>query len=101
MAIGGWIIGSGIPAVKWILAGLQTVPITLFLGSVAFGLAAAVRGSSAAAGTAATLAVGGFILNGLVPLSDKLTPSRNGRCITGIPRAIRSRRVSFRAMPLF
>jgi ABC-2 type transport system permease protein len=53
---------------------LQTVPFTLFLGSVAFGLACAVRGSSTAVGTAATLAVGGFILNGLIPLSDKLTP---------------------------
>jgi ABC-2 type transport system permease protein len=74
MAIGGALIGSDVPAVKWILAGLQTVPFTLFLGSVAFGLAAAMRGSSAAVGTAATLAVGGFILNGLVPLSDKLTP---------------------------
>jgi ABC-2 type transport system permease protein len=74
MALGGWIIRSGIPAVQWILAGLQLVPITLFFGSVAFGLAAAVRGGSAAAGTAATLAVGGFILNGLVPLSDKLAP---------------------------
>jgi ABC-2 type transport system permease protein len=74
MAIGGALIGSDIPALKWILAGLQTVPFTLFLGSVAFGLAAAMRGSSPAAGTAATLAVGGFILNGLVPLSDKLSP---------------------------
>jgi len=74
MAIGGWIIGSGVPAGKWILAGLQTVPITLFLGSIAFGLACAVRGSSTAVGTAAMIAVGGFILNGLVPLSDKLNP---------------------------
>lgn len=74
IAIGGLLIGSDIPAVKWILAGLQTVPLTLFLGSVAFGLAAAFRGSSTAVGTAATLAVGGFILNGLVPLSDKLAP---------------------------
>jgi ABC-2 type transport system permease protein len=74
MAIGGALIGSGVSAGKWILAGLQTVPFTLFLGSVAFGLACAVRGSSIAVGTAATLGVGGFILNGLVPLSDKLTP---------------------------
>jgi hypothetical protein len=74
LAIGGTLIGSGIPAVKWILAGVQTVPLTLFLGSVAFSLAAAIRGSSTAVGTAATLAVAGFILNGLVPLSDKLTP---------------------------
>jgi ABC-2 type transport system permease protein len=74
MAIGGALIGSGVSAGKWILAGLQTVPFTLFLGSVAFGLACAVRGSSTAVGTAATLAVGGFILNGLIPLSDKLTP---------------------------
>jgi hypothetical protein len=74
MAIGGLAIGSDVPAAKWILAGLQAVPLTLFLGSVAFGLAAAVRGNSTAIGTSATLAVGGFILNGLVPLSDKLTP---------------------------
>jgi ABC-2 type transport system permease protein len=74
LAAGGLLIGSGVPAMKWILAGLQTVPFTLFLGSVAFGLAAAIRGSSAAIGAAATLAVGGFILNGLIPLSDKLTP---------------------------
>ena len=74
MALGGWIIGSDVPAVKWILAGLQTVPITLFFGSVAFGLAATIRGSSTAAGAAAALAVGGFIFNGLVPLSAKLAP---------------------------
>jgi ABC-2 type transport system permease protein len=74
MAIGGVVIGSDVSAGKWILAGLQTVPITLFFGSIAFGLACAVRGSSTAVGTAATLAVGGFILNGLVPLSDKLAP---------------------------
>jgi len=74
LAIGGALIRSDVPAVKWILAGLQTVPFTLFLGSVAFGLACAVRGNSTAVGTAATLAVAGFIFNGLVPLSDKLTP---------------------------
>lgn len=74
MVIGGWIIRSDVPAAKWMLAGIQTIPITLFFGSVAFGLACAFRGSATAMGTAATLAVGGFILNGLVPLSDKLTP---------------------------
>jgi ABC-2 type transport system permease protein len=74
MLIGGWIIQSDVPAANWMLAGIQTVPITLFFWSVAFGLACAVRGSATAMGTAATLAVGGFILNGLVPLSDKLAP---------------------------
>jgi ABC-2 type transport system permease protein len=74
MAVGGLLIGSDVPAGKWMLAGLQTVPITVFFGAVAFGLAAAVRGSSSAGATAATLAVGGFIFNGLVPLSDKLAP---------------------------
>ncbi len=74
MVVGGWLIQSDVPAVHWMLAGIQTVPITLFFGSVAFGLACAVRGSSTASGTAATLAIGGFILNGLVPLSDKLAP---------------------------
>jgi ABC-2 type transport system permease protein len=74
MVIGGWIIGSDVPAAQWMSAGIQTVPLTLFFGSVAFGLAGAFRGSATATGTAATLAVGGFILNGLVPLSDKLAP---------------------------
>jgi ABC-2 type transport system permease protein len=74
MVIGGLLIQSDVPAVHWMLAGIQTVPITLFFGSVAFGLACAVRGSATASGTAATLAVGGFILNGLIPLSDKLAP---------------------------
>ncbi len=63
-----------LPPVRWLLAGLNVFPLTLFFGSVAFALACAVRGRAAAVATATTIAVGSFILNGMAPLSEKLQP---------------------------
>lgn len=63
-----------LPPVRWLLAGLNVFPLTLFFGSVAFALACAVRGRAAALATATAVAVGSFILNGLVPLSERLRP---------------------------
>lgn len=63
-----------LPLIRWLLAGLNVVPLTLFFGSVAFALACAVRGRATAVATATTLAVGTFILNGMVPISERLQP---------------------------
>ncbi len=65
---------SDVSPIRWLLAGLNLFPLTLLFGSVAFALVCAVRGRAAAVTTATTLAVGSFILNGMVPLSEKLQP---------------------------
>ncbi len=74
MLVGGLTIGSDVPPGRWLLAGLHLLPLTLLYGTVAFALACAVRGRATAVATAITLAVGGYILNGLVPLSERLQP---------------------------
>ncbi|MCS7179202.1 MAG: ABC transporter permease subunit [Anaerolineae bacterium] len=74
MAAGGLTIGSDVPPGRWLLAGFHLLPLTLLYGSVAFALACAIRGRTAAIATATTLVVGGYILNGLVPLSEHLRP---------------------------
>ncbi|MCX7680478.1 MAG: ABC transporter permease [Anaerolineae bacterium] len=74
MLAGGLTIGSDVPPGKWLLAGLHLLPLTLFYGTVAFALACAIRGRTAAVSTATALAVGGYILNGLAPLSERLQP---------------------------
>jgi ABC-2 type transport system permease protein len=74
---GGLMIRSqtpDVPPIRWLLAGLNVFPLTLFFGSVAFALACAVRGRAAAVATATTIAVGSFMLNGLVPISERLQP---------------------------
>lgn len=48
--------------------------LTLLYGTVAFALACAVRGRAAAVATATALVVGGYIMNGLVPFSERLQP---------------------------
>jgi beta-exotoxin I transport system permease protein len=74
--VGGLTIGEDVPFQTWILAGLNMWPIILLYSSVALGLACAVRGRGIPIGVASALAVGGFILNGLVPLVDSLKPYR-------------------------
>lgn len=76
MWLGGLTIGEDVSFVTWMLAGLNMWPIILLFGSVAFGLACAVRGRGIPIGVASTLMVGGFIMNGLVPLVDELKPYR-------------------------
>ncbi len=75
LLVGGLMIRSytpDLPPIRWLLAGLNVFPLTLFFGSVAFALACAVRGRATAVATATTIAGGSFILNGLVPLSEQL-----------------------------
>jgi ABC-2 type transport system permease protein len=74
MLAGGLTIGSDVPPGTWLLTGLHPLPLTLLYGTVAFALACAVRGRAAAVATAIALSVGGYILNGLAPLSEHLRP---------------------------
>ncbi len=66
-----------LPVVRWLLAGLNVFPLTLFFGSVSFALACAFRGRAPAAATGTAIAVGSFVFNGLVALSDQLRPLEN------------------------
>jgi ABC-2 type transport system permease protein len=70
--LGGITVGTSVGFGGWMLAGLNIVPLTLLYGSVAFGLACAMRGRGVPVGVAAALAVVGFTLNGLAPIVDVL-----------------------------
>lgn len=76
MWLGGLTIQSDVPLTKWLLAGLNVVPLTLLFGSMAFAMACATRGRSLAIAVASTLAAGSFIFNGLAQISEKLKPFR-------------------------
>lgn len=74
--LGGITINADIGFDRWLLAGLNLVPLTLFFGALAFMLSCAVRGRGVAIGVASAVAVGGFILNGLAPLVASLRTHR-------------------------
>lgn len=76
MWLGGVGIASDIPGGKWLLAGLNVVPLTLFYGALAFALSCAVRGRQAALGVGFGVLLVSFVANGLVPLVKSLEPYR-------------------------
>ena len=63
-------------ASRWLLAGLNVVPLTLFYGALAFALSCAVRGRQTALGAGFGVLLVSFIANGLVPLVKALDSYR-------------------------
>jgi ABC-2 type transport system permease protein len=74
--VGGLGINSDVTAGRWLLAGLNVVPLCLLYGALAFAVSCAVRGRQAALGVGFGVLLVSFIANGLMPLVKSLESYR-------------------------